>query len=156
MIHEENTISVVLGPTDVQAEVRGEATLGRRDFATRLLGPVEISVDRLRESLAKLTGNLSAVLTDLKAVGGFELAEVQVAACQSGTLFTTRNGSGCAAVSRPRRGPDCRSPESQGDLRSAVSARSGRTFAEQLSCRNVLPSVASVPLCFQLFDGAPR
>jgi len=79
MINDGNTISVVLGPTDAQAGVRGEATLGRGDSATRLLGTVEIPVDRLRESLAKLTGNLSTLLADLKAVGGFELAQVQVA-----------------------------------------------------------------------------
>lgn len=76
---EAKTISVVLGADSPQAMVRGEATLGARDVLHRLTGPVEISVDRLRESLAKLTGNLSALLADLKAVGGFELAEVQVA-----------------------------------------------------------------------------
>lgn len=82
MIREANTLSVVLGPTEARAaraEVPEEATLGPREVANRLLGPVEISVDRLRESLAKLTGNLSALLADLKDVGGFELAEVQVA-----------------------------------------------------------------------------
>jgi len=79
MIDEGNTISVVLGPTVTRAEVPEEATLGPREVAHKLLGPVEISVDRLRESLARLTGNLSALLADLQAVGGFELAEVQVA-----------------------------------------------------------------------------
>ena len=79
MIDEGNTISVVLGPTASQAEFPDEATLGPRQVANRMLAPVEISVDRLRGSLAKLTGNLSDVLADLQAVGGFELAEVQVA-----------------------------------------------------------------------------
>ena len=79
MIDKGNTISVVLGPTASQAEFPDEGTLGRREVANRMLAPVEISVDRLRASLAKLTGNLSDLLADLQAVGGFELAEVQVA-----------------------------------------------------------------------------
>ena len=79
MIDEPNTISVVLGPGDPPAEILEEATLGTRGLMRRLSGPVEISVDTLRASLAKLTTNLSTLLADLKAVGGFELAEVQVA-----------------------------------------------------------------------------
>jgi len=79
MINEANTISVVLGPTDTQGEVPEEATLGPRNLVHRLAGPVEISVDRLRTSLTKLTTDLSTLLADLKAVGGFELAEVHVA-----------------------------------------------------------------------------
>ena len=79
MINELNTISVVLGPANTRAEVPEEATLGPRNLVHRLTGPVEISVDTLRASLTKLTENLSTLLADLKAVGGFELAEVQVA-----------------------------------------------------------------------------
>jgi hypothetical protein len=79
MINELNTISVVLGPAHTRAEVPEEATLGSRNLVQRLTGPVEISVDTLRGSLTKLTENLSTLLADLKAVGGFELAEVQVA-----------------------------------------------------------------------------
>jgi hypothetical protein len=52
MIDEGATISVVLGSTAARAEFPEEATLGPREVAQKLLGPVEISVDRLRESLA--------------------------------------------------------------------------------------------------------
>ena len=79
MSHEPNTISVVLGPTDTQTELQREATLGARDLMHRLTGPVEIPVDTLRASLAELTTKLSTLLADLKTVGGFELAQVQVA-----------------------------------------------------------------------------
>ena len=79
MSNEPNTISVVLGPANTRADVPEEATLGPRNLVRHLTGPVEISVDTLRASLTKLTENLSTLLADLKAVGGFELAEVQVA-----------------------------------------------------------------------------
>ena len=71
-----------MGKSDTPTDVPEEATLGRwgpRDLLHQLAGPVEISVDKLRASLTKLATNLSTLLADLTAVGGFELAEVQVA-----------------------------------------------------------------------------
>ena len=79
MNNEANTISVVLGKSDLPADVPEEATLRPRDLVRRVTGPVDISVDQLRASLQKLTKNLATLLADLQAVGGFELAEVQVA-----------------------------------------------------------------------------
>jgi hypothetical protein len=38
----------------------------------------QLSVDQLQESLKDLTGKLGAILADVKAIGGFQLSEIQV------------------------------------------------------------------------------
>ena len=57
----------------------GEATLGTRSTAARAGRFIkDVPVDQLQRKLKDLTAALGELLTDVKAVGGFELSEVQI------------------------------------------------------------------------------
>ena len=80
-IEEKQTIPVVFGePASlVQLPDEAEPTLGPRNALARAGRFVEhIPVDQLHQSLTDLTAKLATVLADVKAVGGYELSEVQV------------------------------------------------------------------------------
>ena len=80
-IEKGQTIPVVFGEPASLPEPTHEAepTLGPTKTlarAGRFLA--DVPVDQLHESLKDLTAKLATVLADLKAVGGYELSEVQV------------------------------------------------------------------------------
>ncbi len=80
-IEERRTIPVVFGePASlVQLPDEAEPTLGPEKPLARAGRFVkEVPVDQLHQSLKNLTATLATVLADIKAVGGYELSEVQV------------------------------------------------------------------------------
>jgi hypothetical protein len=75
------TIAVVFGEPAglVEPPFEAEPTLGATRGLARAGRFVEyIAVDQLHQSLKDLTAKLATVLADVKAVGGYELSEVQV------------------------------------------------------------------------------
>ena len=76
----QKTIPIVFQESDgARPAAEEEATLGPREVFARAGRFVQhVPVDQLQQSLKDLTGTLAAILADLKAVGDFELSEVQV------------------------------------------------------------------------------
>jgi hypothetical protein len=80
-IGKGQTIAVVFGEPAGLAEppYEAEPTLGpTRGLARAGRFVQHVSVDQLHQSLKDLTGALATVLAEVKAVGGYELSEVQV------------------------------------------------------------------------------
>ncbi len=69
------TIPVIV--EDIESESKPDGTLGGG-----ILSPESkirnIDADKLRQSLSELSGQISGVLQDIKAVGSFKLKEVQL------------------------------------------------------------------------------
>ncbi len=80
-IEKGQTIPVVFGEPAGLAEppYEAEPTLSpRRGLARAGRFVKDVPVDQLHQSLKNLTATLATVLADIKAVGGYELSEVQV------------------------------------------------------------------------------
>jgi hypothetical protein len=78
---QSKTLPIVFGeaPATFEPADEQEATLGARDVLARAGRFVKrIPVERVQQSLKDLTATLTTIFADLKAVGEFELSEVQV------------------------------------------------------------------------------
>ena len=66
-----NTIPVIVEP---ESELKS-GTLGLEDVSGRI---AQINADLLRQSISNLTGQITGLFEDIRAVGSYKLKEVQV------------------------------------------------------------------------------